>query len=111
MRSEGEEDRKIPKKLRCPHCADLNIAYAIRTPGELKKAIRVVLANVQDGTLKAVSANGEVVGFEIPEGPWPDIIEIDFRCRHCDASFRLIAETYHGSGGEWSPAGGPSGST
>jgi len=34
---------------------------------------------------------------------WGDIVDYHFVCRHCGTKFVLGAETYHGSGGYWSP--------
>lgn len=74
--------------------------HLIRTPGELTKAIRVIRANLADGTL-ASAAPFEAME---PEGPWPDVLQYEFRCPACDARFSLIAETYHGRGGSWTVA-------
>ena len=32
---------------------------------------------------------------------WGDIVSHEFKCTGCGQKFRLSAETYHGSGGEW----------
>jgi hypothetical protein len=34
---------------------------------------------------------------------WGDIVDYHFVCKHCGTQFVLGAETYHGSGGYWSP--------
>jgi len=91
----------------CEHCSDLQISFDIRSPGDLKKAIKVIKANLEDGTLEEI-LNGSTIGSEellsetSNEPSWPDYFEIHFQCRHCGTRFRLEAETYHGSGGSWS---------
>jgi hypothetical protein len=92
----------------CTHCKDVNQTFRIETPGDLSKAIKVIAANIADGTIVAAEqpmgsftpvpfmdlANGEL---------WDDIVEYNFNCQKCKQKFCLRAETYHGSGGSWSP--------
>ena len=89
----------------CQACSDLRETYEINTPGQLAKAIRVVRANLADGTLSDITqpAHGPSGKFaDLAEaGPWPDYLEHYFRCNTCDHHFRLSADTYHGVGGEW----------
>jgi hypothetical protein len=74
----------------------------MRTPGELAKAIRVVQANVADGTLRPIEQPGTPPLASVPpDGPWADVISYRFHCVQCGAQFELSAETYHGSGGSW----------
>ena len=94
----------------CSRCEELNQRFGIRTPGELAKAIRVVRANLADGTLEP--AQGDDPGAStLPfasiseSGPWPDVVLYEFCCRSCRSRFRLFAETYHGQGGQWQPLG------
>ena len=90
--------------IMCDYCKDLQIEFEIQTPGDLKKAIRIVRANLDDGTLEEVSINSNI-GNEVLSGDGtslPDYIEIHFHCCHCRTRFCLEAETYHGSGGSWS---------
>lgn len=91
----------------CLACNDLRIAYEIGTRGQLTKAIRVVRANLADGTLvditqSAHSPSGKFADLS-ESGPWPDYIEHYFQCKACGHRFRFSAETYHGAGGEWEP--------
>ncbi len=87
--------------------------YEIRTPGELKKAIRIIAANLDDGTIrlseywpKGILKCCDSGSFsELANGhDWGDIIEYYFECPQCRSLFHLEAETYHGRGGRWSPA-------
>ena len=79
------------------------MVFDIRTPGELAKAIRIVRASIDDGTLTEVDRpDGEPFSTLKEEGPWADVIDCRFSCRHCGALFGLSVETYHGSGGRWS---------
>lgn len=87
----------------CAACEELNLRYAIRTPGELDKALRVIDGNLADGTLEpAPRAGDEPFGLR-PGAPLPVVIDQTYQCRTCRRRFRLIVETYHGSGGAWSP--------
>jgi hypothetical protein len=101
--------------MSCSHCVDLCQEVLIRRPGELERVVRVVAANLQDGTLAEI--RGETPSAEVIEstsfaaliasGPRPDMINADFRCAYCGELFRLRCETYHGSGGRWSFEGRP----
>ena len=94
--------------MSCLRCQELQSRVGIRTPGELGKVIRVVQANLRDGTLDEVPSGGPFASANpFPSlkenGPWDDVVSYDFRCRSCGAGFHLSAETYHGAGGEWAP--------
>jgi hypothetical protein len=98
----------------CDHCRELNQTFRIKSPGELEKAIRVAAANIADDTIResgyrppdttnycdagsfASLARGET---------WGDFLDYYFECTKCKSLYHLGAETYHGSGGSWSPAG------
>jgi hypothetical protein len=84
--------------------------FSIRSPGELQKAIRVVRANLADGTLEQLPGNPvhPMRPFlSLTEaGPWDDYLLYEFRCSSCAARFTLSAETYHGAGGSWRPGDG-----
>jgi len=94
----------------CDKCADLRETFEIRTPGDLQKAARVALANIEDDTIKEIpggQAFSQLVKAFEPEGVWPDdFVEYDFECLACGQRFRLSAETYHGSSGSWRPIEG-----
>jgi hypothetical protein len=94
--------------MSCPSCSDLCVRYRIGSPSELSKAIRIAFQNVQNGTLREVflseNGNGPPLG-ELAQGAaWNDLVSFGFKCQACGQSFRLHAETYHGSGGYWEPA-------
>lgn len=40
-----------------------------------------------------------------PAGPWPDYLEAWFRDPTSGRRYRLVAETFHGSGGRWEQVG------
>lgn len=92
----------------CEACRDLDLTSSIRSRGDLSRAIGIVRANLDDGTLDEVAEgrNPTTERFrDLPEaGPWPDIVSFRFRCTSCGAEYRLFADTYHGSGGSWSRA-------
>src|SRR5262245_22237978 len=90
----------------CERCEELHQRIAIRSPGELTRAIRVIHSNLEDGTLeqaRRTDVGSSTTPFlSVPEsGPWDDILLYDFSCCSCGSRFRLSAETYHGRGGEW----------
>jgi len=90
----------------CERCSDLRLSYDIRTPGELRHAVRVARENLADGTLRDVTPRTLAeVGFAgLPEnGPWPDLVECYFECTACGWRFRLAVDTYHGTDGNWEP--------
>lgn len=93
--------------MACMKCKEINQIVEIRSPAALAKAIRIVKANLGDGTLTLEPAGPAVLASMPPfadlppEGPWPDCFEFHFRCAHCGQKFRLDAETYHGAGGQW----------
>jgi hypothetical protein len=92
----------------CERCRDLQLRYEIRFPSELTEAIRVVRANLDDGTIAQVpsaTVGSSTEPFESlnENGPWPDVLEYEFECTSCGARFTLGVEVYHGAGGEWCP--------
>jgi hypothetical protein len=93
--------------MSCSRCQELGIKFSIRSPGELQKAIRVVRANLADGTLEQQPGNPvhPMLPFlSLTEvGPWDDYLLYEFRCTSCGARFTLSVETYHGAGGSWTP--------
>ncbi|MCT6698394.1 hypothetical protein [Rheinheimera sp. 4Y26] len=92
----------------CRHCEEVNQSFRIENPGDLSKAIRVVSDNLEDGTI--IQDVPEMGGFtsvqfrDLAKGElWDDIVEYNFICPECKQKYCLRAETYHGSGGSWSP--------
>ena len=96
-----------PADQDCLHCVGLRQRFKIRSPGELEKAIRVVRDNVSDGTIIEIPSRSGHASIPFSalnsKGPWDDVVGYAFRCASCGQLFYLSAETYHGSGGEWSP--------
>jgi len=94
--------------MSCQRCEELHQKFAIRSPGELSRAIRVVQANLADRTLEqaprpALGASSTPFLTVSESGPWDDVLLYEFTCRSCGARFQLSAETHHGLGGEWQP--------
>lgn len=94
--------------MSCVRCQELHVRFEVRTQGELAKAIRVIHANLDDGTLEQTRRDGigaSTTPFRMvsDSGPWPDVLLCTFACRLCGATFRLSVDAYHGSGGEWIP--------
>jgi hypothetical protein len=85
--------------------------YNIQSPCELKKAIRVIRANLQDRTIVESSywPVSEVRTIckafdEIDEsGSYDDVIQYYFECPQCKQIFYFYCETYHGGDGAWKP--------
>jgi hypothetical protein len=96
--------------MSCKNCAELCVRFSARTPGELRKAVSIVAANLADGTLKETAPDPSS-GFNTgPFAPvaagteWPDTFSFWFECSQCAERFSLQADTYHSSGGSWQPA-------
>ena len=90
----------------CGRCSDLRQEYEIRTPGELRQAIRVARDNLADGALRDMTppASADVDFAQLcVDGPWPDFVEHYFECATCGWRFRLAVDTYHGYRGGWEP--------
>jgi hypothetical protein len=93
----------------CKHCQEVNQNFRIESPGDLTSAIRVIAGNLADGTIvenkeDSMESSTSFPFSSLSEGElWDDIIEYYFKCPKCGLGFSLIAETYHGSGGNWSP--------
>ncbi len=94
----------------CLKCEDLRTEYRIREPWQLKKAIRVVLSNVEDNSIQVDDywpvgqvGSASTIDDLRSDGFCGDGIEMYFRCTACGQLFVLACETYHGSGGKWQP--------
>lgn len=89
----------------CPRCAGLDRVVEIRTPGEFEKTLRVIRANLADGTLEELAPIGQDSGAPLIDlsqaGPWPDCIDRRCGCTTCGSCYRLTVETWHGAGGRW----------
>ena len=91
----------------CADCDQLAVDFPIRTPADLSRSLRLVRASLADGTLVEEPATADRALYtsamrDLPDdGPWPDYVELRFRCRTCGSRFKLTAETYHGAGGRW----------
>lgn len=85
----------------------LEESSAIRSPADLAARIRWIRQEVVAGRLRQLpQAEGALQGWSdirsLPAaGPWPDYIELDFVDVQTGSEWTLVAETYHGTGGEW----------
>ena len=80
----------------------------ISSPGELTTILRELKQCVAQGNLRHLKPNDTPLALDdfsaVPEeGPWPDYIEAYFEDPH-GKRYKLIVETYHGTGGSWGPA-------
>lgn len=95
----------------CHCCSELNTQYKINSASELKKALRVVRANLTDGILKTsnywpdntVKLDTKPFHDIEDDGPYDDVLMYYFECVNCGQLYLLSAETYHGAGGAWGP--------
>lgn len=96
----------------CGRCHEVCLTQEIRLPGGLSKALAVINANLDDGTIVESDywPEGTVRCFnDIPfrslpvEGALPDGLLYYFECPVCGQLFRLSVDIYHGSGGDWRP--------
>jgi hypothetical protein len=94
--------------MACVRCNDLMQTVQVQSPGDLEMVLRVVQANLRDGTIApeplptSLLAPADVATLPL-QGPWPDVIRAAFRCTQCGERFELSVETYHGAGGRWQP--------
>jgi hypothetical protein len=94
-------------KMSCENCQDLCVKYVIREPEQLRRAIRISGHALNEGTLTEVKSANDCNQYSFRECAekmvWGDVVDYHFVCNHCGTQFVLGAETYHGSGGYWSP--------
>ncbi len=83
--------------------------WTITQPGQLEDVLAIVKQAVRKGSLEELGPQGAppvgpqaLSDFEAA-GPWPDVIHLHFREPETGACYRLLCETYHGSGGSWGP--------
>ena len=96
---------------KCAKCQELDTTITIDGPSMLENVLKVVRDNMHDGTIvestfwpKAQIRLNQPPFLSIPDtAPWPDVFEYYFECSNCGQLYRLAVETYHGSGGSWSP--------
>lgn len=94
--------------MSCTKCDVLCQEVKIRTPGELERAVRIAKSALDAGTVVDVSSGVMATPMtDLLQQGWPDIVSADFRCTACGELFHLSCETYHGSGGNWTYARGP----
>ena len=94
--------------IACAKCAELRVEHPVRSPGELRKTISVIRSEIEAGILSEVPADKGIEGSrtsfaQLLGGTSDDVVLCRFRCNSCGQQFRLSCDTYHGSGGTWSP--------
>ena len=96
----------------CNHCKEVIIESSIRSPDQFEQALRIVRANIADGTIAQSNywPAGVIKVCDTPfeqvngHGPYSEDIYIYyFECPNCKQIFKLSCNTYHGSGGVWRP--------
>jgi hypothetical protein len=73
---------------------DLEQPFDIRTPDDLRELIAAVQEALGRGRLEIVSGDLQ----------WQDYMECVLRHTSTGRRYRLECETYHGSGGRWTPS-------
>jgi len=97
--------------MSCSCCGSWMQTHPIRSPAQLREALRIVKKGLDDGELREIpppahpSDGNEVIPVAQlldPSVPWPDVLRVRLECPVCAQQFSLSCETYHGSGGRWS---------
>jgi len=96
----------------CEHCSEVNLRHKIENSKQLEQAIRVIAANLEDGTIVesdywpegALNYNHTTFKELVAGATWGDVLKYYFECPKCNSLYKLWAETYHGSGGGWGPS-------
>ena len=86
------------------------VQIEINSPGDFVAVLRAIRRCLEDGTLRQVTLPTSLIAqlnfAEIPiSGPWPDYVEGHFKTAK-GATFVLQVESYHGTGGSWTPVDG-----
>ena len=92
-------------KMPCEQCVDLCKSFRISLPDELRQVLRVAHDFVERGILEPLPQDSPFTDpYEkvSPDGPWDDLVYLRFKCLHCQRTFQLSCDTYHG-GGHWKP--------
>jgi hypothetical protein len=102
-RVEAQEAQAMPSE-------DLRRRVVVRSPADLTAILAMIRAAAGSGDVTQVSGHGDgETGCNLADlplsGPWPDVIDAEFRDR-AGRRYRLFVETWHGAGGEWAPLDG-----
>ena len=77
----------------------------ISSPSEFEALLRILVALLYEGRLTQFG-RPESLGQYLdirqlpPGGPWPDIVEADFRDDR-GREYHLFVDSFHGTGGDW----------
>jgi hypothetical protein len=97
--------------MTCDSCHELSVVYEISKPADLRRVIEIVAKELRNGTISEGEPDPMAGGTPFEElmggANWDDYLSYRFACNSCGQTFRLSAETYHGSGGAWRPEGRP----
>lgn len=80
---------------------------SISSPKELVEILRKAKQELARGTLRQINpSNSPFAALDLSvmpdQGPWPDYFEAYFEDDQ-GRRYKLLVETYHGSGGSWGP--------
>jgi hypothetical protein len=78
----------------------------IKSAEQLTTILRAIKRALANGSLRQYKPSDAVLALDdlnqvSDSGPWPDYIEAYFADSKTGEQYKLTAETYHGSGGEW----------
>lgn len=80
---------------------------AINSPVEFIHVLRQIKQAVALGEIRQIYPAQSIglrkisIADVLNEGPWPDYIEMYFEEVKTQVTYKLTAETYHGTGGSW----------
>lgn len=85
----------------CVRCDSISEKIEIKYPYQLYDLVKQLKDILVEDTLVLLEGNCNLDDIQ-EKKPWPDdVISLCFQCTHCNRTFSLEVETYHGSGGYW----------
>jgi|GEM_PF-1824897 len=98
------------RRMACRNCAAFGTPLTIHGPIEFEGIVERVRQAVADEVLEydpyqpgaTFAAQPSFLSLDLG-GPWPDAARYHFNCVACGQPFRLSLDTYHGTGGRWTP--------
>jgi hypothetical protein len=79
----------------------------IDSPADLSQIMCDIKLKISEGKLRQIWKSGSILSTDDPiegipeDGPWDDFLEMYFVDVESGEEYRLLVETYHGSGGSW----------